>query len=92
MTMADRVFPRAVESGIGVPVQPRGPRLSAREIEILAMVAQGLGDVQIARHLGVSVGGVRYCVRNCLVKLGAVNRPHAIALAMALGLIDPRLP
>ncbi len=70
-----------------VRIEPRSPNLSSREIEVLARVAEGLSDAEIARRLRVPLGSVRYCVRNCLVKLGAVNRPHAVALALSARLI-----
>lgn len=62
--------------------------LGPMELEVLARIAEGLSDAEIARHMGVTVGGVRYCVRNCLAKLGAVNRPHAVAIALSARMIQ----
>jgi two-component system NarL family response regulator len=46
-----------------------GPRLSDREVEILKMVALGLGNHDVAERLGVSENTVRNHVANILVKL-----------------------
>jgi two-component system NarL family response regulator len=46
-----------------------GPRLSEREVEILKMVALGLGNHDVAERLGVSENTVRNHVANILVKL-----------------------
>ncbi len=46
-----------------------GPKLSEREVEILKMVALGLGNHDVAERLGVSENTVRNHVANILVKL-----------------------
>ncbi len=46
-----------------------GPRLSEREVEILKMIALGLGNHEVAERLGVSENTVRNHVANILVKL-----------------------
>lgn len=65
--------------------------LSGRELAVLAAVACGLSDNEIARELGISLSSTRYCVRMSLTKLGAVNRPHAVARAVALGFLTFRV-
>jgi DNA-binding CsgD family transcriptional regulator len=62
--------------------------LTPRERQVLAMVAMGLGSSSIASTLGVSSSTVESHVRNCLDKLGARNRAHAIVLAMRAGEIS----
>ena len=62
--------------------------LSARELEVLTWVAGGYDLRQIAEELVISPTTVRTHVRNALRKLRARNRPHGVALAMHLGLID----
>ena len=46
-----------------------GPRLSEREVEILKMIALGLGNHEVAERLGMSENTVRNHVANILVKL-----------------------
>lgn len=56
--------------------------LSERETTILALVAQGLSNSEIAANLEISVHTVRVHVRNIMEKLGAKNRLHAVHLAV----------
>ncbi|MEA2973638.1 MAG: hypothetical protein QOG82_2096 [Actinomycetota bacterium] len=46
-----------------------GPRLSEREVEILKMIALGMGNHDVAERMGVSESTVRNHVANILVKL-----------------------
>ena len=62
-----------------------GGLLTAREREILGMVAMGMGSSWIAAALGISPSTVETHVRHCLEKLGARNRTHAIALGLRSG-------
>ena len=64
-----------------------GAGLSEREREVLALLAKGLSNAEIARHLTVSISTVKYHVRGILAKLGAANRAEAVALALQHGLI-----
>jgi DNA-binding CsgD family transcriptional regulator len=73
---------------VTVPFAPRRP--TAREREVLAMLATGATDGEIADSLGLSPATVQTHVRNAKTKLGARNRPQAVALAVAQGLIAPR--
>jgi DNA-binding CsgD family transcriptional regulator len=61
------------------------PGLSPREREVVGLVAQGLRTVDIAERLVVSPNTVEWHIRNALGRLGARNRPHLIALALARG-------
>jgi len=62
--------------------------LTAREREVLTMVAMGMGSSWIAAALGVSHSTIETHVRHCLDKLGARNRAHAIALGLRVGEIS----
>lgn len=62
-------------------------RLSPRETEVLALLAEGASNKVIARHLDISVHTVKFHVAAILVKLGAANRTDAIATAMRRGLV-----
>jgi PAS domain S-box-containing protein len=70
------------------PGQRGSSVLTAREREVLAMVAMGRSSVLIAAALGVSASTVESHVRHCLDKLGARNRAHAIALGLRDGEIS----
>jgi DNA-binding CsgD family transcriptional regulator/DNA-binding transcriptional MerR regulator len=59
--------------------------LTGREREILTMIAMGAQSASIAVTLGVSRAMVQAHVRRCLVKLGAKNRAHAIAIGLQRG-------
>ena len=67
-----------------------GP-LSARQVEVLRLVAIGASAPEIADELCISEATVRTHVKNILERLGAKNRAHAVALAMRDGLLgdDP---
>jgi DNA-binding NarL/FixJ family response regulator len=64
-----------------------GGDLTRREREVLALLADGLTDRQIARSLGLSEGTVRLHVGGVLRKLGAPNRTAAAVLAVEQSLI-----
>jgi DNA-binding NarL/FixJ family response regulator len=62
------------------------PQLSPREHDILAMVAGGFSNAQIADHYVLSLKTVRNHVSNILTKTGAASRSEAIVLARDAGL------
>ena len=62
--------------------------LSARELEVLALVARGRSTDGIAGELCISRNTVRAHVRNILDNLRAHNRAHAVAIAFSEGLIS----
>ena len=66
------------------------PNLMQDEILMVAFVAAGYTDGEIAEELGERIGQVRWAVRNALAKLGARNRPHAVSRAVALGYLELR--
>lgn len=77
---------------LGALKEPTGPvvsgPLSPREREVLALIAAGLSVPEIAQRLTISVATVRTHAQNVYRKLGARNRPHAVALGLQLGLIQ----
>jgi DNA-binding CsgD family transcriptional regulator len=68
-------------SGTARPPVDRGRRLSAREREVLAQVAAGKTNRQIARDLAISQHTVGRHLENVFAKLGVTNRAAAIAYA-----------
>ena len=68
----------------GTPLEP----LSPRELEVLALVAQGKGNIQIGENLFVSVDTVKTHLSHVMRKLQANDRTHAAVLVLRWGLID----
>ncbi len=64
-----------------------GHDLTARELEVLALLVEGLGNAEIAERLVISHHTARYHVSSILSKLGAANRAGAAALAVKFGLV-----
>ena len=62
--------------------------MTARELEVLLLVAEGLRNGQIAEKLVVSVKTVDHHVAASLRKLGVRTRVEAVAEARRLGLLD----
>lgn len=66
----------------------RAPTMSKRELECLKLTANGLTSEEIARNLGLSVHTANQYLTNTSQKLNAMNRIHAVAKALRMGLID----
>jgi DNA-binding NarL/FixJ family response regulator len=62
--------------------------LSAREMEVLRVVAQGQSNKGIARMLGIAEETVKTHVASVLTKLKANDRTHAVLIGMKRGMID----
>jgi DNA-binding CsgD family transcriptional regulator len=84
---------------LGVSDVPRGPRastqanaaqLTAREVEVLELVAQGLRNSAVAERLFLSPRTVDHHVSAILRKLDASTRGEAVAAASGLGLLENR--
>jgi pimeloyl-ACP methyl ester carboxylesterase/DNA-binding CsgD family transcriptional regulator len=69
------------------PSREESTPLSAREAEVLRLVAEGLSDAEIARRLIVSPHTVHRHVANIRTKLGQSSRAAAVAYAARRGLI-----
>jgi DNA-binding NarL/FixJ family response regulator len=63
------------------------PGLSAREIEVLRLVARGSSNAEIARELTISHGTVKSHLRRIFVKMGVSDRTQAAVSALRLGAI-----
>ncbi|GES33870.1 response regulator transcription factor [Streptomyces angustmyceticus] len=71
--------------------EPEGTdRLSEREAEVLALVAQAMSNRQIAARLGIAEGTVKRHMRNIFSKLDAVSRIDAVNKATGLGMLPRR--
>ena len=67
--------------------QPRRDRLTERERETLALLAEGLSNRAIAERLGITERTVKFHVAQILARLGASNRAQAVAIAKARGIV-----
>jgi NarL family two-component system response regulator YdfI len=63
------------------------PRLTAREIEVLAALADGASNKEIARRLDISFHTVKFHVAAILDKLEAESRTEAVVKASQLGIV-----
>lgn len=71
-----------------VPAEPDSEApLTPRELEVLALLAEGASNKAIARRLGISVHTAKFHVGQLLDKLDATGRTDAVAHAARLGVI-----
>ncbi len=63
------------------------PGLTAREMDVLRLMALGLGNKSIARELAISSHTAKYHVASVLGKLGAHTRAEAVSHGMRRGLV-----
>ncbi|HEX5880357.1 MAG TPA: LuxR C-terminal-related transcriptional regulator [Actinomycetota bacterium] len=80
------VFPAAKRGAVLVPGLVEA--LSARELEVLALLATGKSNRAIAEDLVVTLDTVKRHVTNLFNKLGVANRVQAVARARELGLLS----
>ena len=61
--------------------------LTAREVEVLGMMADGLGNKIIAARLGISAHTAKFHVASIMAKLGAGSRTEAVSIGLRRGLL-----
>jgi DNA-binding NarL/FixJ family response regulator len=66
--------------------------LTPREIEVLSLVARGLGNKEVGDRLGTAPGTVKAHVQSILSKLGAKDRTNAVTIALRRGIIHLHSP
>ena len=71
---------------------PSPPKLSSREVEVLSLLADGLGTGEIAGRLYLSESTAKTHITHIYQKLGAANRAQALVTAMRLGMLDHLSP
>jgi DNA-binding CsgD family transcriptional regulator len=77
-----------VVAALGAATEPEANvELTARELEVLALLAEGASNKLIARRLGISAHTAKYHVASLLEKLDAVSRTDAVAHAARIGVL-----
>jgi DNA-binding NarL/FixJ family response regulator len=79
------VFPPAIKAKLEARLS-RDP-LSPRELEIVALIVEGLINKEIGARLGITEGTVKLHVAKVLAKLGAPDRTKAAILAVERGIV-----
>jgi DNA-binding CsgD family transcriptional regulator len=80
------VSPELAASEMSPPADGNG--LTPRELEVLALLAEGASNKEIARRLRISVHTAKFHVGSLLDKLDATGRTDAVAHAARLGVIQ----
>ena len=81
--------PQIAHHVLGVIRRPEAgaSALTPRELEVLRLIADGQGNKEIARTLGISVSTVKFHVQDLLEKLSASDRTQAAVKALRQGLL-----
>lgn len=87
-TVLGRDIQAAVAQRIRQTAEPTGPSLSAREREVLQLVAAGLSSPEVARRLNLSITTVKTHLQRVYEKLGVSDRAAAVAEAMRQHLLE----
>ncbi len=66
--------------------------LTPREVDVLGLVARGLGNKEVGDVLGTASGTVKAHMQSILSKLGAKDRTHAVTIALRRGIIHLHSP
>jgi DNA-binding CsgD family transcriptional regulator len=77
-----------VSRGPHATVEGHGFELTPRELDVLALLAEGASNKAIARQLGISVHTAKFHVGSLLDKLDATGRTDAVAHAARRGVIN----
>lgn len=81
------VEPRLLRTLMAAPSSAPDPGLTARESEVLRMLAAGIELFAIAQELGISINTARGHAKSVLAKLGAHSQLEAVVIALRRGLI-----
>lgn len=85
-----RLLERLAETEPGPPAPPEPPDgLTARETEVLLLIAEGLSNPEIARRLHVSTATVKTHINNLFTKTGLKDRAQAVRYAYGKGIVRP---
>lgn len=85
------IVPAVVAAAVGARDEtPAAVDLTARELEVLRLLARGRSNTEIAQELVVELATVKTHVARVLAKLGARDRAQAAIAAYELGLVRPQ--
>ena len=82
LVVSERVVVTAAPGAVA-----QGGALTARELEVLRLVARGLSNKEIAADLGITTHTVKYHLAAVLEKLGVRSRTEAVSLGVRTGLV-----
>lgn len=81
------VSERVIATAAPATVPREDAALTPRELDVLRLVAHGLGNKQIAAELELSTHTVKYHLASVLAKLGARSRTEAVSRGIRTGLL-----
>ncbi|MEU1284124.1 response regulator transcription factor [Kitasatospora sp. NPDC005856] len=82
--------PRVAERLVARMRRPAPAALTAREVDVLSAVADGLSNVEIGRRLVIAEATVKTHLLRIFAKLDVSDRTHAVVVALDRGLLDRR--
>lgn len=71
------------------PQQPPGPHLTERELQVLALVAEGYTNGEVGRALSIGESTVKTHLLKAFSKLGVDDRTRAVTVALERGILPP---
>ncbi len=81
------VSERVIATAAPATVPREGTALTPRELDVLRLVARGLGNKEIAAELDLSAHTVKYHLASVLAKLGVRSRTEAVSRGIRTGLL-----
>ena len=81
------VSERVIATAAPATVPREGAALTPRELDVLRLVARGLGNKEIAAELDLSAHTVKYHLASVLAKLGVRSRTEAVSRGIRTGLL-----
>lgn len=81
------VSERVMATAAPATVPREGAALTPRELDVLRLVARGLGNKEIAAELDLSAHTVKYHLASVLAKLGVRSRTEAVSRGIRTGLL-----
>ena len=89
--LVDAIAAAAAGEELPGRIDPLGSQvgLTPREVEVLALIAQGASNIEIAERLFLSINSVKTYIRSAYAKIGATSRSRAVAWCLQHGFAPP---